>query len=111
MNLSALGFGCASIMGKMSEKSSTYALSYAFDVGITHFDIARSYGFGMAERALGEFIKNKRDKLTVTSKFGVVPPNISTFKKYLIPIIRSAYLKSDYFKAVVSNRSSTKVIR
>lgn len=46
----------------------------AFDAGITHFDTARSYGLGEAERTLGAFIKGRRDRITLTTKLGIQPP-------------------------------------
>jgi diketogulonate reductase-like aldo/keto reductase len=46
----------------------------AFDAGVTHFDTARVYGLGGAEKLLGRFIADKRDRVTVTTKLGVLPP-------------------------------------
>ncbi|MBY4898862.1 aldo/keto reductase [Cupriavidus sp. AU9028] len=69
-----LGFGCAPILGRVGKKDALRALHTAYDNGIRHFDVARSYGFGEAEGLLGEFIADKRQDLTVTTKFGVVPP-------------------------------------
>lgn len=48
-------------------------LNCAFDHGITHFDTAAYYGYGEAERLLGKFLEGKRDKVTVTTKFGIEP--------------------------------------
>lgn len=69
-----LGFGCAPILGRVGKKDALRALHTAYDSGIRHFDVARSYGFGEAEGLVGEFIADKRQHLTVTTKFGVVPP-------------------------------------
>ena len=69
-----LGFGCAPMLGRVGRKESLRALAIAYDNGIRHFDVARSYGFGEAEALLGEFLAGKRQHVTVTSKFGVVPP-------------------------------------
>jgi predicted aldo/keto reductase-like oxidoreductase len=46
-------------------------LETAFDGGITHFDTAPLYGQGYAEDITGRFIKNKRDRVTITTKFGL----------------------------------------
>ena len=59
--LSHLGFGCAPIMGRISKSHALRALAFSFDCGVTHFDVARSYGFGQAEEIVGGFIKGKRD--------------------------------------------------
>lgn len=90
IKLSPLGFGCASVMGKVGARDALKAMACALDHGITHFDIARSYGFGRAESVLGQFIKGKRSAVTITSKFGVVPPELSWATRYLMPIARVA---------------------
>jgi D-threo-aldose 1-dehydrogenase len=48
-------------------------LDHAFEQGIRHFDVARMYGYGEAEGILGEFLRGKRDKVTVVTKFGLSP--------------------------------------
>jgi len=50
-------------------------LEHAFSLGITHFDVARSYGFGRAESILGKFLRGRRDQVTIASKFGLQPPS------------------------------------
>lgn len=88
LQLSALGFGCAPVMGKVGEAQSLRAMAEAFELGVTHFDVARSYGFGRAEQVVGRFIRGRRDKVTVTTKFGVVPPHVGLRTKTLIPVAR-----------------------
>ena len=85
-----LGFGCASVMGKVGKGDAFNAMAVALEHGITHFDIARSYGFGRAEAVLGQFLKGRRDKVTVTTKFGVVPPRLSLKHKLIMPVARQA---------------------
>lgn len=85
---SALGFGCASVMGKVGRSDSLRALHLAHEQGIRHFDVARSYGFGRAESLLGEFLKGRRHEVTVTTKFGVVPPHLSWKTRTLMPVAR-----------------------
>jgi D-threo-aldose 1-dehydrogenase len=69
-----LGYGCSSLMGRMSESDSLRILECAYEHGIRHFDVARSYGYGEAERVLGKFLKGRRHLVTVTTKVGLVPP-------------------------------------
>ncbi len=51
-------------------------IHYAFDKGITHFDLANNYGtpFGSAERNFGKILKNDlaayRDELIISTKAG-----------------------------------------
>lgn len=47
-------------------------LGSAVDHGMTHFDIARMYGLGMAEAELGAFLRTiDRGSVTVATKFGI----------------------------------------
>lgn len=69
-----LGFGGSGLMGGLSERESLRLLETAFDAGIRHFDVAPSYGHGMAERCLGKFLHGKSDQVTVATKYGIVPP-------------------------------------
>lgn len=87
-HVSLLGFGCASVMGRVGRGQSLDAMACAVDHGITHFDVARSYGFGDAEKVLGHFIKGRRDKFTVTSKFGIVAPQLKTWQRIARPVVR-----------------------
>jgi D-threo-aldose 1-dehydrogenase len=73
---SALGFGCVGLTSHGSVEKAMDALGAALDSGITHFDVARLYGFGQAEGILGKFIQGKRDRVTIATKFGLNPPSI-----------------------------------
>ncbi|MDP1999260.1 MAG: aldo/keto reductase, partial [Rhodoferax sp.] len=66
---------------------------------------ARSYGFGQAERVLGAFAKGRRDKVTITTKFGVMPPNLSLRTKVLIPIARQVTKLVPSLKARLKSKS------
>lgn len=68
---SALGFGCAPILGAIGSQKARRAFEVAIDCGINHFDLARSYGYGEAERFVGQALKGRRDKIVLTSKFGI----------------------------------------
>jgi hypothetical protein len=62
-------------MGGLSERESLRLLETAFDAGIRHFDVAPAYGHGQAERCLGKFLRRKREQVTVTTKYGILPPS------------------------------------
>src|SRR3954466_15030358 len=64
---SALGYGCSQLMARLGRAESTRLLEAAFDAGISHFDTARSYGYGEAESALGDFIRGRREQVTVAT--------------------------------------------
>lgn len=74
---SALGYGCSSLMATLNRAESVCLLESAFDSGITHFDVARAYGYGEAESALGEMLRKRRDQVTVATKAGIAAPRRS----------------------------------
>ncbi|MCV7411496.1 general stress protein [Mycobacterium florentinum] len=72
MTVSAVGFGCGSLMQSPFRKERMAVLASAVDSGITHFDTARMYGLGMAEAELGRFLRTvDRDAVTIATKFGI----------------------------------------
>lgn len=71
-----LGFGTTSMMGLTTNRERQLLLEHAFEAGIRHFDTAPSYGYGEAERVLGDFARTRRDQLTITTKFGLQPPAV-----------------------------------
>ena len=68
-----LGFGCARLFRLSSSQQRQRVLNAAFDSGIRHFDVARMYGMGAAEKELGQFTKGKRDQVIIATKFGIEP--------------------------------------
>ena len=52
-------------------------LETALDAGITHFDVARSYGDGAAEQALGQIARRRRREMTIVTKAGMAPPTLA----------------------------------
>ena len=91
---SALGFGCSSLMGHDTALERNAVLGAAFEAGIRHFDVARFYGFGEAESALGDFIKPRRAEVTVTTKFGISPPRQSSGLKSVLGLARRMAARS-----------------
>ena len=83
---SRLGFGCGSVMGRVGRAPSRRAIDAALDGGITHFDVARLYGYGEAEALLGEALKSKRDGVVIASKFGLQPTRAASTLRALKPL-------------------------
>jgi aryl-alcohol dehydrogenase-like predicted oxidoreductase len=69
----ALGFGTATLFRLPTARERRRVLDAAVDAGIRHFDAARSYGFGEAERELGRLAAGRRDEVVIATKFGIVP--------------------------------------
>jgi aryl-alcohol dehydrogenase-like predicted oxidoreductase len=68
--LSRLGFGTASLHHVVGKRRRQDLLAIAADAGFSHFDTARTYGEGMAERALGTFLARERARFTVATTIG-----------------------------------------
>lgn len=70
--VSRLGFGTASLHHVYLPQNKKALLGAAMDSGFTHFDTARMYGEGMAERELGRFLAGGlRQNVTIATKFGI----------------------------------------
>ena len=68
-----LGFGCSSLLGFSASENRGRLIDAAYDAGIRHFDVARSYGSGrwkVARKTLG----SRRADVTITTKFGLPVP-------------------------------------
>lgn len=86
---SILGFGCAPILGAVGAKTAGRALGEALDRGVTHFDVARSYGYGEAEAFLGKFLAGRRDQVVIASKFGIRATWKASLLRPLKPLVRA----------------------
>ena len=74
LEVSEIGFGAWSIgtnwWGQVSEENSERMLKRAFSLGINFFDTADTYGDGQSERFIAKVLKQKRDKIVLSTKFG-----------------------------------------
>ena len=70
-----LGFGCVQLTAQPRQSEAVAILERAFSLGITHFDVARAYGFGRAEGILAQFLRGRRSRVTVATKFGFQMPS------------------------------------
>ncbi|HLV08605.1 MAG TPA: aldo/keto reductase [Halanaerobiales bacterium] len=74
LKVSVLGFGCwpaGNDWTEANDKSSIESIREAIQLGINFFDVAPVYGFGHAEKVLGEAVKGKRDQVYIASKCGL----------------------------------------
>jgi L-glyceraldehyde 3-phosphate reductase len=91
-------------------------LKYAFDKGITHFDLANNYGqpFGSAERNFGKMLKenfaNYRDEMIISTKAGHImwpgPYGDGGSRKYLFASLEQSLkrMQLDYVDIFYSHR-------
>jgi D-threo-aldose 1-dehydrogenase len=71
LTTSRLAFGLSRLHHLSSTKERQSLLAYAVEMGILHFDVARCYGDGLAEKELGRFLRGRRDGLVVATKYGL----------------------------------------
>lgn len=73
--VSAIGLGCMNIChaygAPISEADAEKLLLAALDAGVTHFDTAALYGFGVSETLVGKFLSLHRARFTLASKCGM----------------------------------------
>jgi aryl-alcohol dehydrogenase-like predicted oxidoreductase len=73
--VAALGLGCmgmSEFYGAIDERSVQRTLAMALERGVTLFDSADMYGSGANEVLLGNFLRGRRSRAVVATKFGIV---------------------------------------
>ncbi len=110
--VSAIGLGCMNIChaygAPASEAKAERLLLAALDAGVTHFDTAALYGFGVSETLVGKFLSKHRARFTLASKCGMTGvPNADGVKVRVIDG-RPATIKATCVDAL--NRLQTEVI-
>ena len=73
--VSAIGLGCMNLSHAYASPPTPQAaaelLLHAFDAGVTHFDTAALYGFGVNEELVGRTLGPYRSRFTLASKCGI----------------------------------------
>lgn len=90
-------FGCSTITDHDTLEESLRLLAQASVLGIVHFDTARGYGAGQSEVVLGRYLRDRRDQVIVTTKYGLAPP------------VNSQAVARAYARAASVQRGSTAV--
>lgn len=75
LTVSALGLGCmgmARVYGRPDPEEARATIDRALDLGVTLFDTADMYGNGASERFLGRALRNRRDRIVLASKTGIL---------------------------------------
>jgi aryl-alcohol dehydrogenase-like predicted oxidoreductase len=74
LTVSAVGFGlwttATGWWGHMTDDEAIALLHRAYDLGVTLFDAADTYGNGRSEEQLGRAFEQRRDKVVYSTKFG-----------------------------------------
>jgi aryl-alcohol dehydrogenase-like predicted oxidoreductase len=76
LNISEITFGAWAIGGWMwggaDRDDAIAAINKCLDLGITTFDTAPVYGFGVSEEILGEALSGKRNEVQILTKYGLI---------------------------------------
>jgi aryl-alcohol dehydrogenase-like predicted oxidoreductase len=74
-DVSAIGLGCmgmSEFYGPSDDAQSLDTLAAALDLGVDFLDTADIYGHGRNEELVGRFLKDKRDRIVLATKFAIV---------------------------------------
>src|ERR1700746_1542774 len=75
LTVSAIGFGAApltSVYGDVDDAEALATLNRCLDLGVTFIDTANVYGGGNNERLIARLLADRRDEVTLATKFGIV---------------------------------------
>src|ERR1700723_3253421 len=71
LTVSALGFGAGALAAYGDAAESLATLNRCLDLGVTFIDTADVYGGGGNERLIARLLADRRDEVTLATKFGV----------------------------------------
>ena len=109
LKASMLGFGCNALLGDQSRTEGLALLETAFDAGINYFDVARVYGYGEAERLVGEFARGRRSDVIIASKFGIQPMLPAAGAGFIRPLVLRLMRLSPRLRDLLGRRARAAV--
>jgi aryl-alcohol dehydrogenase-like predicted oxidoreductase len=74
LSVSAIGFGAMAltpVYGEVDDAESLATLHRCVDLGVTFIDTANIYGNGNNERLIAQLLADRRDEVTLATKFGI----------------------------------------
>jgi aryl-alcohol dehydrogenase-like predicted oxidoreductase len=90
LNVSEIGLGCSHIGGgliRRDEKESIRVLHRAYELGVNFYDTADSYTNGRSEKLIGSAFKDRRSKIIIASKVGVLHSTLYRLGKTFLPVL------------------------
>ena len=85
--VSRMGFGCmgmSEFYGPSDDQASLEVLEKSFELGINFYDTADMYGHGHNEELLSRFLKGRRDKVVLATKFGIYRAEKGKYERKII---------------------------
>jgi aryl-alcohol dehydrogenase-like predicted oxidoreductase len=74
LSVSAIGFGAMAlthVYGEVDDAEALATLNRCVDLGVTFIDTANIYGSGNNERLIARLLADRRDEVTLATKFGI----------------------------------------
>ena len=74
LSVSAIGFGAMAlthVYGEVDDAEALATLNRCVDLGVTFIDTANIYGSGNNERLIASLLADRRDEVTLATKFGI----------------------------------------
>ena len=74
LTVSAIGFGAMAltpVYGEVDDTESLATLNRTLDLGVTFIDTANIYGNGNNEKLIAKLLADRRDEVTLATKFGI----------------------------------------
>ena len=97
LTVSAIGFGAGAlaVYGDADDSESLATLNRCLDLGVTFVDTANVYGGGSNERLIARLLADRRDEVTVATKFGIVgtPADRAFFERLLHSVQQLVFIE------------------
>lgn len=103
---SQLGIGTSAYGSKMSKRQAFRVLHMLKEQGVNYIDTANSYGLGMSEGIIGDFLKKNRSQYFISTKVGIKSSPLPIYKKWLLPLVRRTYNLS-FLKKTTQKQSAS----
>ena len=103
LQVSVVGLGCNNFGGRIDLEATRKVIDKAFDLGITLFDTADTYGnYGGSEEAMGQILGDRRKDIVLATKFGLPMDDAGILKggsrRYIMSAVEASLirLKTDW---------------
>ena len=96
LTVSAIGFGAMAltpVYGEVDDTESLATLHRTLDLGVTFIDTANVYGGGENEKLISQLLADRRDEVTLATKFGITGNPAQRAARELIARGDAAYVR------------------